>query len=134
ATLLIGLGTGPTLPLYTLLVQNASPPNQLGVVTSGSIFARSVGQVIGLALFGTLFAATLTGSLQKRTSEVMQGLSGEIQPVVAAAIPDISAGGEGTAIAFEGEAVRAQIVGASGLSASDRESALTAVAQIEEAF
>src|SRR5688500_12095479 len=48
---LIGLGMGPTMPLYTLLVQNAAEPHQVGVVTSGSIFARSVGQVIGLALF-----------------------------------------------------------------------------------
>lgn len=57
--ILIGLGTGPTLPLYTLIIQNAARPQELGMVTSASAFSRSLGRVIGVAAFGALFAAVL---------------------------------------------------------------------------
>jgi EmrB/QacA subfamily drug resistance transporter len=60
---LIGLGIGPTFPIYTLIVQNASDPRDLGVVTAALTFSRSLGQVVGVAVLGSLFAATFAGSL-----------------------------------------------------------------------
>lgn len=107
--ILIGLGMGPTLPLYTLMVQNAARPSQLGVVTAGSIFARSVGQVIGLALFGTLFAATLMSSLASRTSGDLADLPPDVRRVLAAAMPAAGREGEGTAVRFDAAAIRDQI-------------------------
>jgi EmrB/QacA subfamily drug resistance transporter len=107
--ILIGLGMGPTLPLYTLIVQNAARPQEIGVVTSGSIFARSLGQVIGIALFGTLFAATLTSSIGVRTAAVLDGLSGPTREIVAGALPAVSGGGEGTAVGFDAAQVRERI-------------------------
>lgn len=56
---LVGLGFGPSLPLYTLIVQNAAAPEHIGAVTATSTFARSMGQVIGVTGFGALFAAGL---------------------------------------------------------------------------
>lgn len=56
---LVGLGIGPTFPIFTVLVQNAVPHERVGVVTAATIFARSLGQVIGLSGFGLLFAAAL---------------------------------------------------------------------------
>ena len=56
---LVGLGFGPSLPLYTLIVQNAADPRDIGSVTATSTFARSMGQVIGITAFGALFAAGL---------------------------------------------------------------------------
>jgi EmrB/QacA subfamily drug resistance transporter len=56
---LVGLGFGPSLPLYTLVVQNAAEPKDIGSVTATSTFARSMGQVIGITAFGALFAAGL---------------------------------------------------------------------------
>src|SRR5690606_23780302 len=56
---LIGLGMGPTFPLYILVVQNAARSQEVGAATAGSIFSRSMGQVIGLALFGSVFAMSL---------------------------------------------------------------------------
>src|SRR5690606_41563622 len=50
--ILVGIGTGPTLPLYTLIMQNAADPRDLGVVTSASMFSRSMGQVVGVTFFG----------------------------------------------------------------------------------
>lgn len=59
---LIGIGMGPTLPLYTLAIQNAVPRERLGVATSAITFARSLGQVIGVAVLGSIFAATLAAA------------------------------------------------------------------------
>ena len=56
---LVGLGFGPSLPLYTLIVQNAAEPKDIGAVTATSTFARSMGQVIGITVFGAVFAAGL---------------------------------------------------------------------------
>lgn len=60
---LVGLGIGPTFPIYTLIVQNATDPRDLGVVTAALTFARSLGQVIGVAILGSLFAVTLADSM-----------------------------------------------------------------------
>lgn len=61
----VGLGMGPSFPIFTVVVQNAVPHSRVGVVTAATIFARSLGQVIGLSAFGMLFAAALgaTGPL-----------------------------------------------------------------------
>src|SRR5438552_1037300 len=40
---IVGLGMGPTMPVFTLAAQNAVQMSQLGVVTSLTQFARSIG-------------------------------------------------------------------------------------------
>ncbi|HEX5416727.1 MAG TPA: MFS transporter, partial [Chloroflexota bacterium] len=52
--MLMGVGLGVAMPLYTLIVQNAFPPRELGVVTSATTFFRSIGGTIGIALLGTI--------------------------------------------------------------------------------
>jgi MFS family permease len=52
--IIVGLGMGPTMPVFTLAAQNAVKVSQLGVVTSLTQFARSIGSTIGVALFGSL--------------------------------------------------------------------------------
>ena len=59
---LIGLCLGPSLPLYTLAVQNAVPRNRLGTATSMLQFARQVGSTASIALMGTVLAATITAT------------------------------------------------------------------------
>jgi hypothetical protein len=49
--------------LFSLAVQNASPMNLLGVVTSASQFFRQIGATIGVAVFGTLLTHNLNQSL-----------------------------------------------------------------------
>ena len=100
--LLVGLGTGPTLPLYTLAMQNAARHGEVGVVTAAATFSRSLGQVIGLAIFGTLFATLLTSRLASGSREVLASLPDDVRPLVAASTPVLSGGGEGGAtIAFD---------------------------------
>lgn len=58
-----GLGIGPTLSVFTIIVQNAVPFSKLGVATSNLTFFRQVGGSIGLALLGTAFGQRLTEEL-----------------------------------------------------------------------
>jgi EmrB/QacA subfamily drug resistance transporter len=58
-----GLGIGPTLSVFTIVVQNAVPFAKLGVATSNLTFFRQIGGSIGLALLGTVFGQRLTEEL-----------------------------------------------------------------------
>lgn len=78
----LGLGIGLTLPTLTLAVQNAFPGGQLGVVTAGVQFFRSIGATIGVALMGTFL-----------TRQLATGLDRDLPADLQAAIPsDIIAG------------------------------------------
>src|SRR5438105_1765886 len=47
--IIIGIGLGPTMPVFTLAAQNAVKMSQLGVVTSMTQFSRSIGSTLGVA-------------------------------------------------------------------------------------
>lgn len=68
---LLGLGLGPTIPLYTLAIQNAAPSSQMGVATSMATFFRQLGATAGLALMGSLFGGVLMQHLETRTAEAL---------------------------------------------------------------
>ena len=63
-----GLGIGPTLSVFTIIVQNAVPFAKLGVATSNLTFFRQVGGSVGLALLGTVLGQRLTEDLPGRLS------------------------------------------------------------------
>ena len=65
----VGLGLGPSFPLYTLAVQNAVEPRKIGQATSAVQFFRQIGQVIGVAIMGTVFSTTLTHNIQQNTAQ-----------------------------------------------------------------
>ena len=54
-----GVGIGPTLAVFTIVVQNAVPIRSLGVATSNLTFFRQIGGSVGLALLGTVFGNRL---------------------------------------------------------------------------
>ncbi len=54
-----GLGIGPTLSVFTIVVQNAVPFRELGVATSNLTFFRQIGGSVGLAITGTIFGSRL---------------------------------------------------------------------------
>jgi hypothetical protein len=58
-----GAGIGPTLSVFTIVVQNAVPFNQLGVATSNLTFFRQIGGSVGLAITGTIFGSRLLSEL-----------------------------------------------------------------------
>jgi MFS family permease len=108
---LVGIGMGPTMPLYLLVVQNAARREDVGVVTAGSVFSRSMGQVIGLAFFGTLFAATLTGTVAAGTAAVLGDESPDVRAAVQAAMPRLEGGGETVALSFDADEIREKLAG-----------------------
>jgi EmrB/QacA subfamily drug resistance transporter len=57
--LVLGIGLGPVQSLFSLAVQNAVKPTQIGVATSASQFFRQIGSTIGVAVFGTVLTAQL---------------------------------------------------------------------------
>jgi MFS family permease len=54
-----GLGFGPTLPLFTLAIQNAVDARRVGQATSAAQFFRQIGGTVGAAVMGTVLATTL---------------------------------------------------------------------------
>jgi EmrB/QacA subfamily drug resistance transporter len=63
-----GVGIGPTLAVFTIIVQNAVPWQQLGVATSNLTFFRQIGGTVGLALAGTIFGSTLQTEAPRQIS------------------------------------------------------------------
>ncbi len=62
-----GLGIGPTLSVFTIIVQNAVPFSKLGVATSNLTFFRQIGGSVGLAIAGTQFGTALRDQLPAQT-------------------------------------------------------------------
>ncbi len=54
-----GLGVGPSMPLFTLAIQNAVDVRFVGQATSASQFFRQTGATVGAAVMGTVLATTL---------------------------------------------------------------------------
>ncbi len=86
AMFVTGVGIGPTLSVFTIIVQNAVPFSKLGVATSNLTFFRQIGGSVGLAISGTLFANALASDLPNRLSPIVQKITSTASPAVAAQI------------------------------------------------
>ncbi len=64
-----GFGLGPTMPLYTLSIQNATEPRLMGQATSASQFFRQIGGAIAASVLGTVFTIILAKHLPGQISE-----------------------------------------------------------------
>lgn len=62
---LVGIGLGPAIPLYSLAIQNSVAPRQIGVATSSATFFRQMGSTMGVAVMGTVFASSLAAELHQ---------------------------------------------------------------------
>lgn len=60
------LGIGPSFAVFTLVVQNAVAPQQIGVATSSLTFFQQIGGTIGLTLAGTVFASRFAEEIPVR--------------------------------------------------------------------
>ncbi len=59
-----GLGVGPTLSVFTIVIQASVPFSRLGVATGNLVFFRQIGGSVGLAVVGTIFAQSFADRLQ----------------------------------------------------------------------
>jgi EmrB/QacA subfamily drug resistance transporter len=54
-----GLGIGPSFAVFTLVVQNAVAPRDVGTATSSLTFFQQIGGTVGLTIASTVFASRL---------------------------------------------------------------------------
>jgi EmrB/QacA subfamily drug resistance transporter len=64
--LVLGIGIGPTLAVFTIVVQNAVSFSRLGVATSNLTFFRQIGGTVGLSVAGSVFGMQLTRLLPEQ--------------------------------------------------------------------
>lgn len=60
---LLGLGIGPALPLYTTAIQYVVDSNDVGVATGAGQFFQQLGSTVGTAIFGAVLTAGLAYQL-----------------------------------------------------------------------
>ncbi|MDO8737082.1 MAG: MDR family MFS transporter [Thermoleophilia bacterium] len=58
--IIVGIGLGVTMPVFTLAVQSAFDTSKLGVVTASTQLFRTVGSTIGTAILGTIVNNVMT--------------------------------------------------------------------------
>ena len=75
-----GVGIGPSLAVFTIIVQNAVPFSKLGVATSNLTFFRQIGGSVGLAIAGTVFSTSLQNELPGQLKPVFQGMQAAVPP------------------------------------------------------
>ena len=70
----VGLGLGAVLQTYTLVVQNATSREDLGVATSATQLSRSLGATLGTAVFGTIMTNGMRTEIPKHLPpQALQG-------------------------------------------------------------
>jgi EmrB/QacA subfamily drug resistance transporter len=77
--IVLGLGLGTSMALFTIVVQNAFPVDRLGVVTASLAFFRSIGGAVGVAVLGSAmnnrFASEFQTGLQSLPVALRQSLA-----------------------------------------------------------
>ncbi|PZR62053.1 MAG: MFS transporter [Chloroflexi bacterium] len=99
--LMMGIGIGPTMAVFTIIVQNAVPFSKLGAATSDLTLFRQIGGTVGLTLGFTLFRGNLNWDLI-RQQLMANGLPSQFVPVAApagfdpGALTQVGSGAAGT--------------------------------------
>jgi EmrB/QacA subfamily drug resistance transporter len=75
--IITGFGSGITMPLYTIAVQNVVPYSVLGVATSSTAFFRSFGSAVGLSVLGSVMNNRLA-------SELVREIPADVKAIVPA--------------------------------------------------
>jgi hypothetical protein len=87
-----GVGIGPTLAVFTIIVQNAVPFSELGTATSNLVFFRQIGGSVGLAIAGTVFATALRDKLPAELTPVFQQIRSQVPPQLQAQFDQVGSG------------------------------------------
>ncbi|HEU4571392.1 MAG TPA: MDR family MFS transporter [Candidatus Limnocylindrales bacterium] len=90
-----GVGIGPTLAVFTIVVQNAVPFHKLGVATSNLTFFRQIGGSVGLAIAGTAFASGLQEKLPGQLAPVIDQIKASVPPAFQSQFDQLAGGGGG---------------------------------------
>jgi EmrB/QacA subfamily drug resistance transporter len=88
-----GVGIGPTLSVFTIVVQNAVPFHKLGVATSNLTFFRQIGGSVGLAISGTVFGQALKDQLPTQLGPVFAQIKAAAPPAFQSQFDQLQSGG-----------------------------------------
>jgi len=78
AIVVTGIGMGIAMPLFVIAVQNDVPYRVMGVATSSVQFFQSIGQAVGLAVFGSMMASRFTANVMGNEAIAQLGLPHEL--------------------------------------------------------
>jgi EmrB/QacA subfamily drug resistance transporter len=124
--LILGLGLGPSIPLYTLAVQNAVSPEKIGVATSAATFFRSMGSTVGLAIFFSIFGNYLATNLPTAISSATSDLPATMREQFSGSQGGgLSSEGSGNSLRFDTNAIKQQATAAVSKSFDEFEANLT---------
>jgi EmrB/QacA subfamily drug resistance transporter len=100
-----GLGVGPMFSIFTLVVQGAVKPQQIGTATSSLTLFQQLGGSVGLAVAGTVFGSRLVEEIP------LQLASSSVPPQVAAGFAGsgTSAIGQLSGVGDLGQAILASV-------------------------
>ncbi|MBS4201321.1 MFS transporter [Bacillus sp. FJAT-49732] len=82
AMIVFGIGLGTGMPVFSITVQNAVSPAQLGVATASSQLFRNMGGTIGIAVMGTIMQSSLVKNMKSLTASAGADLT-KIDPKTA---------------------------------------------------
>lgn len=71
--IILGLGMGIAMPVFSLTVQNAVAPQQLGVATATSQLFRNLGGTIGIAVMGSVMSSAMAKKMTDMSGTLGQG-------------------------------------------------------------
>ncbi len=92
AIAVMGAGLGMAMQQYTLVIQNAVARADLGVATATLQFFRNVGNTVGIAIFGSVMTAGLSGAIASHLPpEILAQAGDSLDHVDAGAALDPSA-------------------------------------------
>jgi EmrB/QacA subfamily drug resistance transporter len=79
--IVLGIGLGSTMPIFTLAVQSAFSKQRLGEVTAGTQLFRSVGGTVGTAVLGGIMNSRLTAEMKILQDEPFVAQLQQFSPV-----------------------------------------------------
>lgn len=76
---IVGIGLGLSMPVFSLTVQNAVDLRQLGVASASSQLFRSLGNTVGIGIFGAVMSAVMSKKMMSSgdNEELMSSISAE---------------------------------------------------------
>lgn len=89
----LGMGLGMVMQNLSLVVQNDTPPEQLGAATSNVSFFRSVAGAIGVTIMGTILASQVTSHITESLDGFVPSTPDEIAALKSlgtGTLPDVS--------------------------------------------
>jgi EmrB/QacA subfamily drug resistance transporter len=103
----MGLGLGPSIPLFTLAIQNAVQPQKIGVATASATFFRQMGSTIGVAILGSVFANVVANDLTPRMDTIKASLPAAMQSQFNVSGGGFSGEGESSSNGFDATKIKA---------------------------